>query len=768
MKYKEIIKIIKNISLALPDVQSFYTGDVYEVNADQSVKYSSVVLTNQEHQFDNINDKFQYNFILFYIDRLTDDEANRTDVHTAAVSALKNIVQHLEDYNVIINDFKFNLFRERFNDSCAGAYATLSVDVEDNDCNEDFDFTYGQISADKLKEISITTNGTYTPDEGYYYTKIDVNVQPQLQNKSVNINENGQRTVEADSDYDGLKKVNLNVDIQPPLQSKSVEINENGTSKITADSDYYGIKDIDINVNVPIPEYKSSALFATENNKWYIASDEGLDGYEAVNVSVPEPKLVDHTAIYVENGSYSLTPKNADGFSSVNVRVDVPNPQLTVLNATENGHYEAVDSGFYGYQSVYVNVPIPEFTTGQMRITENGIYRASQQGVDGFDAVEVDVPTQEFTTEELNATENGEYTPSTDGYSKVNVNVQPSLQSKSVEITSNGTSTITADSDYYGLESVDINVNINIPTFQTEELTVRANGVYTPNTDGFSKVTVDTYDSTDKFVVPNGMKFGNSVFFNKDYFDVSNVIDMSFMFAGNSFDTNTATLDLSGWNCSSATTMQRLFYGSKYTEINLDNMVTSGVTDMSFMFSGASKMTSLSLNNVSTTNVKDMQYMFQNCTVLENLDLSSFDTSKVTTMVNMFSQSALSSLNLSTFRTNLVRNTSYMFYNCSDLNSLDLSTLNFNSVTTMHMMFQNCTSLRNLIVDSTILPKINLNTWGLSTCTALTIVSLESVLNALPQLPDGTSYTCSLGSTNLAKLTDEQIAIATNKNWVLS
>ena len=185
MKYKEIVKIIKNISLALPDVQSFYTGDVYEVNADQSVKYSSIVLTNQEHSFDNVNDRFQYNFILFYIDRLTDDEANRTDVHTAAVSALKAIVQHLEDYNVIINDFKFNLFRERFNDSCAGAYATLSVEVEDDDCTDGFDFDFGQISPDKLKEISITTNGVYTPSDGYYYTKVSVNVQPPLQSKTI-------------------------------------------------------------------------------------------------------------------------------------------------------------------------------------------------------------------------------------------------------------------------------------------------------------------------------------------------------------------------------------------------------------------------------------------------------------------------------------------------------------------------------------------------------------------------------------------------------
>ena len=253
MKYKEIVKIIKNISFALPDVQSFYCGDVYEVNADQTVKYSSVVLTNQEHSFDNVNDRFQYNFILFYIDRLTDDEANRTDVHTAAVSALKTIVQRLEDYNVIINDFKFNLFRERFNDSCAGAYATLSIEVEDNDCTEEFDFTYGQISADKLKEISITTNGVYTPDEGYYYTKVTVNVEPPLQSKTIEINENGTSTIVADSEHYGLKAVDVSVNVpipEPNLQAKTLEITENGTQTISADNGYDGLSSVSVTTNV--------------------------------------------------------------------------------------------------------------------------------------------------------------------------------------------------------------------------------------------------------------------------------------------------------------------------------------------------------------------------------------------------------------------------------------------------------------------------------------------------------------------------------------
>ena len=82
--------------------------------------------------------------------------------------------------------------------------------------------------------------------------------------------------------------------------------------------------------------------------------------------------------------------------------------------------------------------------------------------------------------------------------------------------------------------------------------------------------------------------------------------------------------------------------------------------------------------------------------------------------------------------------------------------------------FNGCTSLTDLNMNGAILPKINLNRWGLDSCTALTVDSLVSVLNALPQLDEGTSYTCTIGSTNLAKLSDEQKAIATNKGYMLT
>lgn len=42
-----------------------------------------------------------------------------------------------------------------------------------------------------------------------------------------------------------------------------------------------------------------------------------------------------------------------------------------------------------------------------------------------------------------------------------------------------------------------------------------------------------------------------------------------------------------------------------------------------------------------------------------------------------------------------------------------------------------------------------------------------SAINALKDLTGETSKTLSLGTTNLDKLTDEQKAIATAKNWIL-
>lgn len=66
--------------------------------------------------------------------------------------------------------------------------------------------------------------------------------------------------------------------------------------------------------------------------------------------------------------------------------------------------------------------------------------------------------------------------------------------------------------------------------------------------------------------------------------------------------------------------------------------------------------------------------------------------------------------------------------------------------------------------EGTIDPKANLR-WNFSSSTKL---EKESILKLLNCLAETTSNTLTLGSTNLAKLTDEEKAIATQKGWTLA
>ena len=61
----------------------------------------------------------------------------------------------------------------------------------------------------------------------------------------------------------------------------------------------------------------------------------------------------------------------------------------------------------------------------------------------------------------------------------------------------------------------------------------------------------------------------------------------------------------------------------------------------------------------------------------------------------------------------------------------------------------------------------NCNNFSLTSSTLYSIDTLVGVLNSLKDRTGETAYTFMLGATNLAKLTDEQKAIATNKNWIL-
>lgn len=127
---------------------------------------------------------------------------------------------------------------------------------------------------------------------------------------------------------------------------------------------------------------------------------------------------------------------------------------------------------------------------GTLEATENKTYKAADENLEGYSTVTVNV---EPSLQTKSISSNGTVKPDEgyEGFSEVTVNVQPKLQEKTA--TANGA--ITPDETYYGLSKVTVNVE---PKLQSKSVT--ANGTVTPDAsyDGLSQVTVNVPPTTPK------------------------------------------------------------------------------------------------------------------------------------------------------------------------------------------------------------------------------------------------------------------------------
>ena len=98
----------------------------------------------------------------------------------------------------------------------------------------------------------------------------------------------------------------------------------------------------------------------------------------------------------------------------------------------------------------------------------------------------------------------------------------------------------------------------------------------------------------------------------------------------------------------------------------------------------------INMSDINTSAITDMSYMFQNLTQLKGLN-ADFDTSHVTTFKYMFSGcKELTSLNLKRFKTTACTETLAMFRNCTNLETLDLRNFDISKVTSFSNMFLHC------------------------------------------------------------------------------
>lgn len=270
---------------------------------------------------------------------------------------------------------------------------------------------------------------------------------------------------------------------------------------------------------------------------------------------------------------------------------------------------------------------------------------------------------------------------------------------------------------------------------ELEELTITQNGEYTPQegVDGFSKVVAEFDTSSLPKVKVATFRISNDCI--KDgRWEGGTLIDLS-----------------------NATSMDNIARGCKNLEyINMDNWNVNGIP-MSFsgMFYECYILKELDFSKWDKVYPTDMGYMFLSCEKLEEIKgLDKFDTSLCTTFSSVFGSAILAPV---------IDITSWDFSSATAINAIMYRSKITNIVggkSINDVISDNIGTLNNakksFSVGASYLGYVNLDR-----------ASLRSMINGVADLTGQTAATMTIGAVNIAKLTEEDIAIATNKNWTI-
>ena len=263
--------------------------------------------------------------------------------------------------------------------------------------------------------------------------------------------------------------------------------------------------------------------------------------------------------------------------------------------------------------------------------------------------------------------------------------------------------------------------------------------------------------------------------------------------------TSLETLDVTNWNCGNGangvfqgsglkkvigienlvnsrwTNMGSLFRGCPLEELNISNWDTSNVIDFQYAFNGNKFTEVVGLENLNMDSCKYADFMFANCTNLTDLSKgvfkSSFETSLDTGQgfTNTFSGcTSLKKIG------RVINKGSWKacFQGCTSLESIaEINTST--TYATTYLIFQNCNSLTSVNFTGTGYRELtggkNNLTWHHPDFDHDSMLSLFNCLNPNAPTNHGTSSSpLGLKASALARMTDEEISIATNKGWYLT
>ncbi len=173
---------------------------------------------------------------------------------------------------------------------------------------------------------------------------------------------------------------------------------------------------------------------------------------------------------------------------------------------------------------------------------------------------------------------------------------------------------------------------------------------------------------------------------NVEHLVTTFVTDMSGLFSGANNKNNKAQFnqDISSWDTSSVENMASMFFGAQAFNQDIGSWNVSSVTTMQGMFTNASAFNK-DIGDWDVSSVTTMQGMFTNASAF-NKDIGDWDVSSVTTMQGMFTNASAFNKDIGDWDVSSVTDMGRMFFQATAFNQ-DIRKWNVSRVETMTSMF---------------------------------------------------------------------------------
>ena len=140
MTLLQVIRAIEKVAAQQPSVNMIVQNDVFKLNTIADARYGAFAWTQGQHSGVVSTGMMSFQFTLFFVDRLTEDESNMAEVQSTGCAVLSNILRELESYDIYVENYNLQPFSQRFLDACAGVYCSVTMEVDaDSLCSETYE-----------------------------------------------------------------------------------------------------------------------------------------------------------------------------------------------------------------------------------------------------------------------------------------------------------------------------------------------------------------------------------------------------------------------------------------------------------------------------------------------------------------------------------------------------------------------------------------------------------------------------------------------------